>query len=116
MAAGQRLVLIFLGVLVVGGGMLGMLSSGKAYPDCDNRMSRAVLAKLYDNRRLLHAADVSDLRQLSDGMKDRYCTATVKWDNGLVSQVPYEFYRSGRANQYLSMWIDYNEGMRGPSL
>jgi hypothetical protein len=115
MAAGQRLIVIFLGLLTIIA-MLSTFSSGQAYPNCDNRVARAVLSKLYDNRRLLHAADVNGFRHLSDGLKGRYCTATVKWDNGLESQVQYQFYRSGRANQYIWMWIDYNGGMHGPSL
>jgi hypothetical protein len=108
--------LVIVGAVLAVGGMITSLMSVKAYPACDNRAARAVLAKLYDNRRLLHAVDVSDLRLLTDGWKGRYCTATVKWDNGSETAVHYEFYRSGRQSQYLSMWIDYNGGMHGPSL
>jgi hypothetical protein len=96
--------------------MIVRFTSSKAYPACDNSAARAALAKLYDNLRLLHAVDVNALRLLSDGLKGRYCTATVKWANGSETEVHCEFYRSGSQNQYLSMWIDYNGGMRGPSL
>lgn len=109
----QRFFLIFLGIMAIGAG--ATLFLGKAYPDCDNDRARAVLAKLYDNRRLLHAVDVNGLRQLSDGLKGRYCAASIKWGDGTESEVSYEFYYSGRSNQYLSMWIDYNGGMRGPT-
>jgi hypothetical protein len=111
----QRLLLILFGALAIAT-MIIEFTSGKAYPDCDNSAVRAALAKLYDNRRLLHAVDVSALRLLSDGLKGRYCTAKVKWGNGSEIEMHYEFYRSGRQNRYLSMWIDYNGGMRGPSL
>jgi len=113
MQARHRLILI---VVLAIGTMITRLMSGKAYPACDSRTARAALAKLYDNQRLLHAVDVSAFRLLSDGWNGRYCTATVKWSNGSETAVHYEFYRSGRQNQYLSMWIDYNGGMRGPSL
>jgi hypothetical protein len=108
------------GLIVVSGGLLvgaiiTLYATTKTYPDCDNREARATLAKLYDNRRLLHAADVSGFRQLSEGMAARYCAATVRWDNGIESEVQYQFYRSGRGNDSLSMWIDYNGGMHGPS-
>ncbi|MDR3538465.1 MAG: hypothetical protein P4L71_18360 [Acetobacteraceae bacterium] len=109
-----RLFPSLIGVLIIGS-IIAAFSSGKPYPDCDNGAARAALAVLYDNRRLLHAVDVSGLRRLSDGLKGRYCTARVKWSNGSETDVPYRFYRSGRSNQYLSMWIEYNGGMNGPS-
>jgi hypothetical protein len=112
---GRRWLFILLALLGIGA-MITRLSSGKAYPACDNNAATAALANLYDNRRLLHATDISALRLLSDGVKGRYCIATVKWGNGSETEVHYEFYRSGRQNQYLSMWIDYNGGMRGPPL
>lgn len=115
MQARQLWLLILFGAIIVGA-VIARLTSGKTYPACDNSSARAALAKLYDNRRLLPAIDVSDLHLLSDGWKGRYCTATVKWSNGSETDVHYEFYWSGRQSQYLSMWIDYNGGMRGPSL
>ncbi len=115
MQARQRLLLNLFVVLAIGT-MIVRFTSSKAYPACNSSAARAALAKLYDNRRLLQAVDVSDLRLLSDGWKGRYCTATVKWSDGSETEVHYEFYRSGRQNQYLSMWIDYNGGMHGPSL
>ena len=48
-------------------------------------------------------------------MKGRYRTATVKWGDGSEREVQYAFYRSGRDGEYLSMWIEYNGGMNGPS-
>jgi hypothetical protein len=115
MQARRGWLLILLGVVAVGG-MIAQLTGGKAYPACDNGTAKAALAKLYDNRRLLHAAEVGALRLLGDGVKGRSCAATVKWGDGSETEVHYEFYRSGRQNQYLSMWIDYNGGMHGPSL
>jgi hypothetical protein len=116
-AMGKARPLWFLSLLlVVGvGEMIAQFTLGKAYPACDDNAASAALAKLYDNRRLLHAIDVRALRLLSGGLKGRYCSATVKWDNGSETKVHFEFYRSGRQNQYLYMWIDYNGGMRGPS-
>jgi hypothetical protein len=114
MQGGHRLLVIVIVVLAIGT-LITTLMSSKPYPACDNSVARAVLAKLYDNRRLLHAVDASDLRLLRDGWKGRYCTATVTWSNGSETEVRYEFYRSGRQNQYLSMWTDYNGGMHGPS-
>lgn len=111
----RGLLLILFGVLAIGA-MIPQLTTGKAYPACDNSVARTTLDKLYDNRRLLQAVDVRALRLLSDGLKGRYCTAIVKWGNGSETEVHYEFYRSGSRNRYLSMWIDYNGGMRGPSL
>jgi hypothetical protein len=114
MQARQECPLTLLGVLIILA-VIAQLTPGKVYPACDNSAARAVLGKLYDNRRLLHAADVSDLRLLRDSWQGRYCTAAVKWSNGSATEVHFEFYRSGRQNRYLSMWIDYNGGMRGPS-
>ena len=88
---------------------------GKAYPACDNSLVRAELAGLYDNKRLLHAFEFSNLRLLGDAMFARHCAVTVKWGDGSVSDVDYEFYRSGRRSGYVSLWIGYNGGMRGPS-
>lgn len=90
-------------------------SPNKAYPACDNKVAKTELAVLYDNRRLLHAIEVSDLRLLNNSLLARHCTATVRWGDGSVSEVNYEFDRSGRRSGHLSMWIDYNGGMRGPS-
>jgi hypothetical protein len=115
MQSTQRWFWILFGVLAVGAVFARLPHGGKAYPACDNSAAKAELAKLYDNRRLLHAVDVSNLRLLSDGWKGRYCAAKVKWGNGSETEVHFEFYRSGRQNQYLSMWIEYNGGMHGPS-
>jgi hypothetical protein len=115
MQARQRWFLILLVVLAVGV-MITQLTSRKDYPDCDNSAARATLAKLYDNRRLLHAVDVNAFRLLNDGLKGRHCSANVTWGDGSETKVHYEFYRSGRQNQFLSMWIDYNGGMHGPPL
>ena len=111
----QKRLLIMVFAATVVGVMIQVFAPGKPYPDCDNGTATAALAKLYDNRHLLHAAHVSDFRHIRDGLSRRYCSATVKWDNGLESEVPYEFYRSGRQNRSLSMWIEYNGGMHGPS-
>lgn len=92
--------------------------SDKPYPDCNDSSALAELGKLYDNRRLLHAVDVSDARLLRDGLKARYCSVTVKWGDGSEKSVKYEFDRSGGARgqkAYNRMWIDYNGGMHGPS-
>jgi hypothetical protein len=48
--------------------------------------------------------------------KGRYCTATVKWGDGSEADIHYAFYRWGRRNRHLSMWIDDNGGMHGPSM
>jgi len=113
---GRRRLLSIVIVALTIGGMITSLMWRKAYPACDNRAARAALAKLYDNRRLMHAVDVSDLRLLSDNWKGRFCTATVKWDNESETEVHYEFYRTGRQNRDFSMWIEYNGGMYGRSL
>jgi hypothetical protein len=105
---------IVLGALVCGT-ILAQLSSGKAYPACDNTAARAALARLYDNRCLLHAVVVSDLHLLSDSWKGRYCAANVTWGDATTTEVHYAFHRGGRQNRDLEMWIDYNGGMRGPS-
>jgi hypothetical protein len=97
--------LLLFGVLVIGAMIAGQ-TTGKAYPACDNTAAREALARLYDNRRLLHATGVSDVRQLSDGVKGRYCSAIVKWASGSETEVHYEFYRSGGQNRYVSMRID----------
>jgi hypothetical protein len=112
---GRGWLFILLAILAIGA-TITRSPQGKAYPACDNNAARAALANLYDNRRLLHAIDVSALRLLSDNLRGRNCIATVKWGNGSEIEVHYEFYRSGKQNQYLSMWIDYNGGMRGPLL
>ncbi len=109
-------ILIVFGVLILGT-LLAKLP-GTTYPSCDTSNAIGELAKLYDNQRLLHAVAVEDPHLLSDGLKGRYCLATVKWQNGSQSNVPYEFYwagggRSGRA--YLYMYIQYNGGMLGPT-
>jgi hypothetical protein len=98
--------------------VLGPFISSKPYPDCNNSTALAELAKLYDNRGLLHAVDVGDARLLRDGLKARYCAVWVRWGDGSESSVKYEFDRSaGRRGRavYLRMWIDYNGGMHGPS-
>jgi hypothetical protein len=112
----RRLLLLILFVVLTIGTMIIQLTSGKAYPGCDNSAATAALAKLYDNRRLLPAVDVSALRLIRDGLKGRYCTATVKWGDGSQTEVHYEFNRSGRQNQHILMWIDLNGGMHGPSM
>ena len=92
--------------------------SGKPYPECNNQAALAELARLYDNRRLLHAVDVSDAHLLRDGLQARYCAITVKWGDGSESSVNYEFDRSGGGRGpvvSIWMWIDYNGGMHGPS-
>lgn len=94
MQARRLLVWIFLGMLILGA-IVARFSSRKPYPSCENSTARTALAKLYDNRRLLPAVDVSNLRLLSDGFKGRYCIATVKWGDGSVADVHYEFYRGG---------------------
>lgn len=96
-------------------GLLALLSKKKPYPSCDDPRAKATLAVLYDNQRLLHAVDISNLRLLSDGFKGRYCIATVDWQKGSRTDVSYEFLLGGKHNEYMSMWIDYNGGMRGPN-
>jgi hypothetical protein len=89
----------------------------KAYPACDNSVAQAELAGLYDNKRLLHAVDVSDLHFLDDTFSARHCAATVRWGNGSISVVNYEFDRVGSRNyRGILMWTDYNGGMHGPGL
>ena len=102
------------GLLVIGP-MLTLLTPTRPYPACNNPAARAELAKLYDNRRLLHAVAVADDRFLNDDFSARHCVARVTWSNGSETDVRYEFDRSGRHNSNLSMWIDYNGGMRGLS-
>jgi hypothetical protein len=91
----------------------------RPYPECNNSVALAELAKLYDNRRLLHAVNVSDAHLLRDGLKARYCTVRIRWGDGSETGVKYEFDRSGSGRRgragYLGMWIDYNGGMHGPS-
>ena len=91
------------------------LSGGKPYPACDNGAARAALAALYDNRRLLHAVEVSGVQPLGDNYQGRHCVAEVTWENGSSSRVTYEFYPSGRGSQAVLLWIDYNGGMLGPA-
>ena len=114
MRARRLLLWILFGMLTLGA-VVAQFSSHKPYPSCDNSTAKAALAKLYDNRRLLPSVDVSALRLLSDGLKGRYCVATVKWADGSVSEVYYEFYPWGRRYRNISTWIDYNGGMHGPS-
>lgn len=90
-------------------------SPSKAYPACDNSAAQREMTMLYDNKRLLHADQVSDLRLLDDTLFARHCSAKVKWADGSESEVRYEFDRSGRGNRHLRMWTNYNGGMRGPS-
>jgi hypothetical protein len=96
--------------------MITALASGKTMPPCDSGVAIGALAVLYDNQSLLHAVDIRGAQQLSDSWNGRYCKATVKWENGSQTEVTYEFYRSGKHNAYLWMWIDYNGGMYGPQL
>ena len=93
-----------------------LFASGGVYPTCDDPAARAALTALYDNQRLSHAIDVSGSRLLSDGLTGRHCSAIVRWDNGLKNEVPYSLNRESKSNQYVSMWIDYNGGMRGPRI
>lgn len=88
---------------------------GKTLPACDNEVATARLAGLYDNQRLLRARTVDSVRLSSDAMFTRHCIATVTWTDQSVSQVRYDFVRTGRRSQHLSIWIDYNDGMWGPS-
>ena len=105
--------------LVVGSVVIAVtiidLVSAKPYPACDDGRARAMLSTLYDNDRLLHAAGVGVSRLVSDSFRGRSCVATVTWQNGLATEVPYSFSRGGRSNSFVSMWVDYNGGMRGPS-
>ncbi len=102
------------GLVVIAAAIIGVLS-GKPYPACDDSRTRGMLSMLYDNGRLLHAVEVGVSRLVSDSFRGRYCVATVTWQNGLATEVPYSFHRGGRGNSSMSMWIDYNGGMRGPS-
>ena len=98
--------------------IMQLFISGRPYPDCNDSAALAELARLYDNRRLLHAVDVSDARLLRDGMTARYCAVRITWGDGSETSVKYEFDRSGGARgqaAYPRMWIDYNGGMHGPS-
>lgn len=107
----QQIILLILCVMF---GLFALLSKGRPYPACDDARARSALVALYDNQRLLHAVGVSNLHLRSDGFKGRYCVATVDWEKGLRDDVSYEYVFSGKGNQTLSMWIDYNGGMRGP--
>ena len=112
----RRGLLVILFVVLAIPAMVIQLTSGKAYPACDNSTAKAALAILYDNRRLLPAVDASGLRLIRDGLKGRYCTATVKWGDGSQTDVHYQYNRWGRQNRHISMWIELNGGMHGPSL
>jgi hypothetical protein len=110
--------LIVVVTLILAPMIVGSFISGKPYPDCDNRTALAELAKLYDNRRLLHAVSVSDAHLLRDGLKARYCVVRIGWGDGSEASVTYEFDRSGGGSgrrASLQMWIDYNGGMHGPA-
>ena len=87
----------------------------KPYPACDAGPARAALASLYDDRRLLHAVHVGVPRMMESGMSRRRCVASVRWEDGSASDVSYEFDRFGRRNEFLSMWVNINGGMGGPS-
>jgi hypothetical protein len=105
-------------VLALAAVVLEPFISGKPYPDCKDSRALTELAKLYDNRRLLHAVDVRDARLLRDGLKARYCTVTIRWGDGSETSVKYEFDGSGGGRGQAAssrMWIDYNGGMHGPS-
>jgi hypothetical protein len=114
----QRLFCVLVLMLTFAAVIFEPFISAKAYRDCNNSAALTELAKLYDNRRLLHAVDVSDARLLRDGLKARYCAVRIRWGDGSETSVKYEFDRSGGGRgraMYLRMWIDYNGGMRGPS-
>jgi hypothetical protein len=115
-AQGIRFLICFgISLTLFAGEIIAQMKPGNSYPDCDNNAVRTSLARLYDNRHLLHVIDVRAIRLINDGWKGRYCSAAVRWDNGSETEVRYEFYRSGRRSQYISTWIDHNGGMRGPS-
>ena len=111
----RRRLRIVLLVVFIPLGLFALLSKGKPYPSCDDPRARTALAAVYDNQRLLHAVGVSGMRLRNDGFRGRYCVATVEWEKGTSADVTYEFLLGGKGNAYLSMWIDYNGGMRGPS-
>ena len=104
--------------LVVGSVVIAVtiidLVSAKPYPACDDGRARAMLSSLSDNDRLLHETGVGVSRLVSDSVQGRSCVATVTWQNGLATEAPTSFSRGGRSNSVVSMWIDYNGGMRGP--
>ena len=108
----KRLELMFL-LLFCGLGLYWVLVGKITYPPCDNAPARSALSMLYDNQRLLHAVNVSNLRLLSDGFKGRYCVATIDWEKGKRGDVPYEFIIGGKNNNYIYMWIEYNGRQRG---
>src|SRR3978361_672647 len=106
----QRLFWILVLVLSLAAIVFDAFIPGKPYPDCNIGAALSELAKLYDNRRLLHAVDVRDARLLRDGLKARYCAASIRWGDGSETSVKYEFDRSGGErgrSEYLRMWIDY---------
>ena len=88
---------------------------GKAYPACDDPAARGALAALYNNNRLTHAAGISSLHNVGDGAQGRRCSASVTWSDGSRSEVAYMFSYSNKSRDRVSMWIDFNGGMRGPS-
>jgi hypothetical protein len=77
MVARKLSALILPVLLVVTMAAIALVPS-KPYPACNNSAAKAELAALYDNERLAHAVDVSNLHLLSDGLKGRYCAASVK--------------------------------------
>lgn len=107
---GPRVVLL---IVFIGLAIPWFLLKGVPYPPCDNPLARSALNALYDNQRLLHAMNVSNLRLLSDGFKGRYCVATIDWEKDKRGDVPYEFRRGGKNNDYVYMWIEYNGGQTG---
>lgn len=106
-AARRKLV----GWLVVGSVILlfliAVFAINEEHPECGSPRATLSLAKLYDNKRLLRATDVLATRQLSDGLKGRYCMAVVVWADGSQREVRYGFEHRGRSSKSF-MWIDYN--------
>jgi hypothetical protein len=109
--------LVLIGVLGLVAAMATLSgSSARPYPECDDGKATATLALLYDNRHLLHAVEVTGIHHLRDGFNARFCSAVVKWQNGTDTDVAYEFDRSRSGGQnYMSMWVNWNGGQRGPS-
>jgi hypothetical protein len=106
---------VLIGVLGLVAAMAALSgSSARPYPECDDGKATATLALLYDNRRLLHAVEVTGIHHLRDEFNARFCSAVLKWQTGTDTDVAYECDRSRSGGQNY-MWVNWNGGQRGPS-
>jgi hypothetical protein len=92
MNASRLFFLVILGVAGVVGLIMATSSTVRPYLECDDGKAMATLGVLYDNRRLLHAVEVSGIRHQpmaklifrcgSNGMVE--CTGR-RFDRGSIS-------------------------------